>query len=83
MNMNMLTKMFTRLVMRKAMNWGINKGIDTVSRARKPKTASLPPQVDDDGNVIEAPRQGNDAQNRKQAKDMAKKVRTMNRMTRR
>lgn len=83
MNMNQIAKMFTRLVMRRMMNWGIDKGLNTMSNARKPKQASLPPQIDDDGNPVQGQHRQGNAQNRKQAKDMAKKVRTMNRMTRR
>jgi hypothetical protein len=82
MNMNQITKMFTRLVMRRIMNWGINQGMNTISKARKPKAAPPPPQVDNDGNLIEA-QQPSDARNRKEARQMAQKVKTMNRMTRR
>ena len=84
MNMNQITKMFTRLVMRRIMNWGINQGMNTIAKARKPRTppAQVAGQVDDDGNLIQAQRQP-DGQNRKQARDMAQKVKTMNRMTRR
>ena len=84
MNMNMLINMFTRLVMRKAMNWGINKGLGTVSKARKPKQrASLPPQIDDDGNPVQIQNRQGNSQNRKQAKDVGRKLRMMNRMMRR
>lgn len=83
MNMNMLTRMFTRLIMRRAMNWGIDKGLSTFSKARKPRQASLPPQIDDDGNPVQVQNRQGGAQNRKQARDVAKKLRTVNRMTRR
>lgn len=35
MNANMLINMFTRLVTRRLMNWGINKGIGSVSKSGK------------------------------------------------
>jgi len=31
MNMNQLINMFTRMVTKRLMNWGINKGMDTMS----------------------------------------------------
>lgn len=34
MNMNSLINMFGRMLTRRAMNWGINKGISTISKAR-------------------------------------------------
>ncbi|MBW7055487.1 hypothetical protein KY389_02105 [Paracoccus bogoriensis] len=69
MNMNQIINMFTRLVMRRAMNWGINKGMDQLSR--RGQTGGQP----DDGQP--RPRQD------KQTRDMARKMRTLGRMTRR
>lgn len=69
MNMNQMINMFTRLLMRRAMNWGITKGIATMSRKPGPDAE---PQPD-----------GADRKQRKQAGDMAKRVRMANRMTRR
>lgn len=34
MNANQLISMFTRLVARRAMTWGINKGLGTLSRGK-------------------------------------------------
>ncbi|WP_304617663.1 hypothetical protein [Paracoccus sp. (in: a-proteobacteria)] len=68
MNMNQIINMFTRLVMRRAMNWGINKGMDQLSR--RGQTGEQP-----EGQP--RPRQD------KQTRDMAKKMRTLGRMTRR
>ncbi len=62
MNMNQLFNLFTRLVARRAMNWGINKGVDTLS-GKKP---------------------GQQGQRRdKQTRDLARKMRTLSRLTRR
>ncbi|CAM3101345.1 hypothetical protein PANO111632_03250 [Paracoccus nototheniae] len=67
MNMNMLFNMFTRIVMRRAMNWGINKGVGKMSRGKgKPPVAGQPGQ-----------RRPN------QTADLAKKMRTLSRLTRR
>jgi len=63
MNMNQLFNMFTRLVARRAMNWGINKGISTLSRGKGQPT----------------PRAGQTQQTR----DMARKMRMLQRLTRR
>ena len=66
MNMNQLFNMFTRLVARRAMNWGINKGISTLSRGK--------------GQTPDAGPRG--AQS-KQTRDLARKMRTLGRLTRR
>ncbi|TJZ84978.1 hypothetical protein [Paracoccus hibiscisoli] len=70
MNMNQLFNMFTRLVARRAMNWGINKGMSTLSRNKG--------QAPDAG-----PRTPQDKAQSKQTQDMARKMRTLGRMTRR
>jgi len=36
MNFDQIFNMFSRLVLRRAMNWGITKGIDTVAGKGKP-----------------------------------------------
>ena len=61
MNMNQLFNMFTRIVARRAMNWGINKGMGTLSGK---KTGSGRGQG-------------------KQTRDLARKMRTLSRLTRR
>lgn len=61
MNLNQLFNMFTRIVARRAMNWGINKGISTMSGKKAGK----------------GPRQS------RQTRDLARKMRTLSRMTRR
>lgn len=62
MNMNQLVNMFTKLVARRAMNWGINKGMKTLSRKGGQQAG---PQQD------------------VQAGDLKKRMRNVNRMTRR
>lgn len=83
MNMNQITTMFTRLVMRRIMNWGINKGLNGMSKARKSGPAGQPPQTGSDGKPVQAQDRQGDAQQRKQARDMARKMRTLSRMMRR
>lgn len=74
MNMNMLINMFTRLVARRAMNWGINKGMDTLSRKNQPPT----------GAPDQTPPTGPKGQRQdKQTRDLARKMRNLSRMTRR
>ncbi|MDO5646976.1 hypothetical protein [Paracoccus sp. (in: a-proteobacteria)] len=63
MNMNQIINMFTRLVMRRAMNWGITKGLQTMSRGKSDQ-----PQT---------PAQ------KKQTREMAQRMRNLNRMNRR
>ena len=67
MNMNMLINMFTKLIARRAMNWGINKGINTLARKDDPSAAA--------GGKRQRPNQ--------QTKDIAKRMKTLGRMTRR
>jgi len=67
MNMNALINMFTRMIARKAMNWGINKGINSMSRKDDPSNG--------------APT--NKPQSSKQKQEIAKRMRNLNRMTRR
>ncbi len=66
MNMNMLINMFTKLIARKAMNWGINKGVDTFARKGDPTDAG-----------------GNKQRPNQQTKNIAKRMKTLGRMTRR
>ncbi|WP_410217458.1 hypothetical protein [Paracoccus sp. (in: a-proteobacteria)] len=73
MNMNMLFNMFTRMVARRAMNWGINKGMDTLSRRDKPGTA------DPHMTAGQPKRRGQNPQTR----DLARKMRVLGRLTRR
>ncbi|QBX35585.1 hypothetical protein E4191_13430 [Paracoccus liaowanqingii] len=71
MNMNMLFNMFTRLVMRRAMNWGINKGVAKMSRGKgKPPVGGQP-----------GAGQGRGQPNG--SADLARKMRTLSRLTRR
>lgn len=77
MNLNRIISMFTRLVMRRAMNWGINKGISQVSR-KGTRARPGDDHLSDDG----APRTPASAK-KKQARDIAKRARTANRMSRR
>lgn len=76
MNMNQIVNMFTRMLMRRAMNWGVNKGLEQMSRGRGQQsgTAGTP-----DAQHGAGPAQGKTPQSR----DMAKKMRNLNRMTRR
>ncbi|WP_265499217.1 hypothetical protein [Paracoccus beibuensis] len=60
MNMNQLFNMFTRLVARRAMNWGINKGINTLSGKKH----------------------GRGHHQNRQARDLARKMRVLSRLTR-
>ncbi|RJL00312.1 hypothetical protein D3P06_13625 [Paracoccus aestuarii] len=74
MNMNQLMSMFTRLVARRAMNWGINKGMDQLSRRNAPP-------ADPDAPSTRQPKRGN--RQNKQGQDLARKMRTLGRLTRR
>lgn len=66
MNMNMLVNMFTKLVARRAMNWGINKGINSMGRKGDPADAA-----------------GRTQRPNQQTKNLAKRMKMLNRMTRR
>lgn len=67
MNMNMLINMFTKLIARKAMNWGINKGVNSFARKGD--------QTDQTTGQKQRPNQ--------QTQDVAKRLKNLNRMTRR
>lgn len=79
MNLNMVINMFTRLVMRRAMNWGINKGMSQVSR-RGTRARPDDGQLTDDGTAPHTPPA---AAKKKQARDISKRARIASRMTRR
>jgi hypothetical protein len=93
MNMNQVINMFTRLVMRRAMNWGINKGIGQMTRKTPPQQGGVPQdRVQQDGVQQDGaegqqagarPRGGQQNKPNKQAQDLAKRMRTLSRMTRR
>ncbi|TNH38562.1 MULTISPECIES: hypothetical protein [Paracoccus] len=72
MNANQLISMFTRLVARRAMTWGINKGLGTLSRG---KTGSGKTGFGKSG----LGKRRSDAQ----MQDLARKMRTLSRLTRR
>lgn len=72
MNANQLISMFTRLVARRAMTWGINKGLGTLSRG---KTGSGKTGFGKAG----LGKRRSDAQ----MQDLARKMRTLSRLTRR
>ena len=72
MNANQLISMFTRLVARRAMTWGINKGLGTLSRG---KTGSGKTGFGKSGLGTRR----SDAQ----MQDLARKMRTLSRLTRR
>ncbi|MFN3526678.1 MAG: hypothetical protein ACK4YU_11345 [Paracoccus sp. (in: a-proteobacteria)] len=90
MNMNQIINMFTRLVMRRAMNWGINKGIGQMTRKSPPqKDGVQQDRIQKDG-VQQDGAEGQQAgarprggQQNKQTQDLAKRMRTLGRMTRR
>lgn len=44
MSLNQIITMLTRMVTRRAMNWGINKGIGHLSRSNGKTPAKLTPQ---------------------------------------
>lgn len=72
MNANQLISMFTRLVARRAMTWGINTGLGTLSRGKtgSGKTGFGKPGLG---------KRRSDAQ----MQDLARKMRTLSRLTRR
>jgi len=77
MNANQLISMFTRLVARRAMTWGINKGLGTLSRG---KTGSGKTGFGTAGfGKSGSGKRRSDAQ----MQDLARKMRTLTRLTRR
>lgn len=77
MNANQLISMFTRLVARRAMTWGINKGPGTLSRG---KTGSGKTGFGKAGfGKAGLGKRRSDAQ----MQDLARKMRTLSRLTRR
>ncbi|MEQ3643486.1 MAG: hypothetical protein ABNH17_02920 [Paracoccus sp. (in: a-proteobacteria)] len=77
MNANQLISMFTRLVARRAMTWGINKGLGTLSRS---KTGSSKTGFGKAGfGKSGLGKRRSDAQ----MQDLARKMRTLSRLTRR
>lgn len=77
MNANQLFSMFTRLVARRAMTWGINKGLGTLSRG---KTGSGKTGFGKAGfGKAGLGKRRSDAQ----MQDLARKMRTLSRLTRR
>lgn len=77
MNANQLISMFTRLVARRAMTWGINKGLGTLSRG---KTGSGKTGFGTAGfGKSGLGKRRSDAQ----MQDLARKMRTLSRLTRR
>ncbi|WP_304614749.1 hypothetical protein [Paracoccus sp. (in: a-proteobacteria)] len=77
MNANQLISMFTRLVARRAMTWGINKGLGTLSRG---KTGSGKTGFGNAGfGKSGLGKRRSDAQ----MQDLARKMRTLSRLTRR
>ena len=77
MNANQLISMFTRLVARRAMTWGINKGLGTLSRG---KTGSGKTGFGKAGfGKAGLGKRRSDAQ----VQDLARKMRTLSRLTRR
>jgi len=68
MNMNMLINMFTKLIARKAMNWGINKGVNSFARK---------------GDQPDDQIAGKKQRPNQQTQDVAKRMKNLNRMTRR
>ena len=77
MNANQLISMFTRLVARRAMTWGINKGLGTLSRS---KTGSSKTGFGKAG--FGKPGLGK-RRSDAQMQDLARKMRTLSRLTRR
>ncbi|KIX18265.1 hypothetical protein [Paracoccus sp. 228] len=77
MNANQLISMFTRLVARRAMTWGINRGLGTLSRG---KTGSGKTGFGKAGfGKAGLGKRRSDAQ----MQDLARKMRTLSRLTRR
>lgn len=77
MNANQLISMFTRLVARRAMTWDINKGLGTLSRG---KTGSGKTGFGKAGfGKAGLGKRRSDAQ----MQDLARKMRTLSRLTRR
>lgn len=77
MNANQLISMFTRLVARRAVTWGINKGLGTLSRG---KTGSGKTGFGKAGfGKSGLGKRRSDAQ----MQDLARKMRTLSRLTRR
>lgn len=77
MNANQLISMFTRLVARRAVTWGINKGLGTLSRG---KTGSGQTGFGKAGfGKTGLGKRRSDAQ----MQDLARKMRTLSRLTRR
>lgn len=77
MNANQLISMFTRLVARRAMTWGINTGLGTLSRG---KTGSGKTGFGKAGfGKSGLGKRRSDAQ----MQDLARKMRTLSRLTRR
>ncbi|KJZ31104.1 hypothetical protein TW83_10465 [Paracoccus sp. S4493] len=77
MNANQLISMFTRLVARRAVTWGINKGLGTLSRG---KTGSGKTGFGKAGfGKAGLGKRRSDAQ----MQDLARKMRTLSRLTRR
>ncbi len=77
MNANQLISMFTRLVARRAMTWGVNKGLGTLSRG---KTGSGKTGFGKAGfGKSGLGKRRSDAQ----MQDLARKMRTLSRLTRR
>lgn len=77
MNANQLISMFTRLVARRAMTWSINKGLGTLSRG---KTGSGKTGFGKAGfGKSGLGKRRSDAQ----MQDLARKMRTLSRLTRR
>ncbi|MCO6363318.1 MULTISPECIES: hypothetical protein [Paracoccus] len=77
MNANQLISMFTRLVARRAMTWGINKGLGTLSRG---KTGSGKTGF---GNAGFGKSGSGKRRSDAQMQDLARKMRTLSRLTRR
>lgn len=77
MNANQLISMFTRLVARRAMTWGVNKGLGTLSRG---KTGSGKTGF---GNAGFGKSGSGKRRSDAQMQDLARKMRTLSRLTRR
>lgn len=77
MNANQLISMFTRLVARRAMTWGINKGLGTLSRG---KTGSGKTGF---GKAVFGKSGSGKRRSDAQMQDLARKMRTLSRLTRR
>ncbi|MDO5621095.1 MAG: hypothetical protein Q4G24_06465 [Paracoccus sp. (in: a-proteobacteria)] len=75
MNMNQILNMLQRMLLRRAMNWGINKGIGMLGK----RTAQNGAQTDQP----EAPMTPEERKRVQQSRDMAKRARQAARITRR